>query len=243
MNDRPSNKLDNMPFMAHITDLRRVLVWAIAVIAGGTVLAWGFAESILSVLTRILPSGQAHVFSPAETFLIRLKVSAAAALVVGIPIILYQVWAFISPALFQHEKRRVLPVFLLSVFLFYAGTAFAYVVVIPFVMSYFYSLATESTVMTIGISQLFAVVARLAVAFGVVFQLPLIIFLLSAMGLVSPRWLLSSWRWALVIILLFSAIVTPPDIISQVIMTVPLFVLYLVSALVSILVERRKSAR
>ena len=233
------DSLPRMPFLQHLEALRSVLITALVVVGVGTLVAWPFAGRLLDFVIRLLPDDMpAHVFAPAEAFLIRLKVSAAAGLFAGAPIVLWKVWSFLAPALYRAERRRVSALFILSTLLFYAGTAFAYLVIIT--MGYFFRLLTDSMQMTIGVTQLFGVVAKLSVAFGVVFQLPLVIFLLTLLGLVSPRWLLGQWRVAIVLILVFSAVLTPPDVVSQLLMAGPLFLLYLVSAVVALLVERRK---
>ncbi len=231
----------SMPFMQHLGELRQVLITIAVIVVAGTGVAWYFSARILSVLTELLPDeAPAHIFSPPEAFLIRLKVSAATALFAGIPIILYKIWSFLAPGLYEHEQTKIRPLFLISTVLFYGGTVFSYLVITPITLGYFYRLIPENVMMTVGISQLFSMVAKLSVAFGLVFQLPLVIFLLTLMGLVSPRWLIRQWRAALLIMLAFSAVLTPPDVISQVAMTVPLFLLYIVSALISMLVERRR---
>ncbi len=234
-------KLTAMSFLDHLDDLRKVLMTMLIIVLVGTVGAWFVSGFILEFLIRLLPEDMpAHIFSPPEAFLIRLKVSAATALFVGAPIVLWQVWSFLAPALYKHEKVKIRGLFLLSSALFYTGTAFAYLVIIPTIMGYFFRLLTDNMMMTVGISQLFAIVAKLSVAFGIVFQLPLVIFILTLMDLVSPRWLISQWRIAILVMLVFSSVLTPPDVVSQVLMTGPLFLLYIGSALISMLVERKR---
>jgi len=236
-----TERLPDMPFMEHLRDLRKLIVTIFIVLVSGTVLTWFFSGRILDLLSRLLPEGRAtHIFSPPETFLIRLKVSAVCGLILGIPFILYRLWSFVAPGLFKKERRRLVSVFISSVLLFYAGTIFAYVVIIPIMINYFFGLKPEHSEMTIGLGQLWDVVAKLSIAFGVVFQLPLVILVLSALGMISPRWLLKQWRWALIIILAFSAILTPPDVISQIAMAVPLFVLFIASGVIAIVFERKK---
>jgi len=236
-----SEKLTDMPFMEHLRDLRKLVVTIFVVLVAGTAVTWVFSDEILAWIGGLLPEGSpTHIFSPAEAFLIRLKVSAVCGLILGIPFILYRLWSFIAPGLFKKERRRLMTVFVSSVLLFYAGTVFAYLVIIPIMLQYFFGLKPEGAEMTIGISALFAVVAKLSVAFGVVFQLPLVILVLSALGMISPRWLLRQWRWALIIMLVFSSVLTPPDIISQVAMTVPLFILFVASGVIAIVFEKKK---
>jgi len=236
-----NERLADMPFMSHLRDLRGLIITIFVVILVGTVATWYFSDEILDMMSGLLPGDETtHIFSPAETFIIRLKVSAVSGLILGIPFVLWRLWSFIAPGLFRKERKRLLTVFTSSVLLFYAGTIFAYLVIIPIMIQYFFGLRPEESQMTVGISQLFAVVAKLSVAFGIVFQLPLVILVLSAMGMVSPRWLLQQWRWALILMLVFSSLLTPPDLVSQIAMTVPLFVLFIASGVVAIVFERKK---
>jgi sec-independent protein translocase protein TatC len=244
LSDQPSESLASMPFMQHLGELRKVLIAVGVVLVIGIACAWYFSDDILSLITKLLPEGApAHIFSPPEAFMIRLKVSAAVALFIGVPFILYRIWSFVAPALYGHEKKRLQPLFIISTLLFYTGTTFSYVVITPITISYFYRLMPPDVVMTVGASSLFAMVAKLSVAFGIVFQLPLIIFVLTLMGVVSPRWLVKKWRIAFMVMLVFSAVLTPPDVISQMAMTIPLFVLFVISCLISMVVERKKKGK
>ncbi|MCP4546183.1 MAG: twin-arginine translocase subunit TatC [bacterium] len=241
MSEHMDEQLDRMPFLQHLGELRQVLVTVFTILAIGTGGAWFLSSRILNVIVGLLPENSpAHIFSPPEAFLIRLKVSAATALFVGTPIVIYKIWSFVAPALYQHEKSKVRPLFIISTLLFYGGTAFSYLVITPITMGYFYRLVPEDVVMTVGITSLFGIVAKLCVAFGIVFQLPLIIFVLTLLGLLSPRWLLKQWRVAFIIMLVFSSVLTPPDVISQLAMSVPLFILYMASSVVALSVERRR---
>ena len=236
-----NERLADMPFMEHLRDLRGLIITIFVVLLVGTLATWYFSDEILDMISGLLPEGEVtHIFSPPETFLIRLKVSAVCGLILGIPFVLWRLWSFIAPGLFRKERKRLLTVFTSSVLLFYAGTIFAYPVIIPIMIGYFFGLRPEESQMTVGISQLFAIVAKLSVAFGVVFQLPLVILTLSALGMISPKWLLKQWRWALIIMLVFSSVLTPPDLVSQIAMTVPLFLLFIVSGVISIVFERKK---
>ena len=124
------DSLPRMPFLQHLEALRSVLITALVVVGVGTLVAWPFAGRLLDFVIRLLPDDMpAHVFAPAEAFLIRLKVSAAAGLFAGAPIVLWKVWSFLAPALYRAERRRVSALFILSTLLFYAGTAFAYLVI------------------------------------------------------------------------------------------------------------------
>jgi sec-independent protein translocase protein TatC len=156
------------------------------------------------------------------------------------PFILFKVYSFIIPGLYQKERQVVTPLLVSSTLLFYLGVVFAYLVVIPQVVAFMLSFGTETMQPLIGIGPYFAFVARLSLAFGIVFQLPLVVLFLSLVGVVNPRILLRTWRYALLIIVIFAAVLTPPDIISQLMMAIPVTLLYLVSVLVAIVVTRRR---
>jgi sec-independent protein translocase protein TatC len=233
-----------MPFMEHLADLRRVLIVIAVIFLVGSSAGWMVSNRVILQLTKLLPDGgPAHVFSPPEAFLIRLKVSAALALFVGLPLIMFQLWRFLAPGLYRHEKRRLVPLFVFSTLLFYAGTAYAYLVLLPIFFRFFYGLLGENVTMTPGLGQLFDMVAKLCLAFGVAFQLPIVIFVLTMLGLASPRWLLRQWRLVIIALLIVSAVLTPtPDMITQLAMALPLTLLYLISVLVALPVQRRRQA-
>jgi sec-independent protein translocase protein TatC len=142
--------------------------------------------------------------------------------------------------LFARERGRVGPVVVASAALFYVGIAFCYFVVAPTIVNFMLGYATERVQPMLSISAYFNTIARLCLAFGLVFQLPVVILLLSAVGLVSPRAFLRQWRYAIVIIFVAAAVFTPPDPVSQVLMAVPLCLLYIGSALVSMVLVRRR---
>jgi sec-independent protein translocase protein TatC len=234
--------LPRMPFLQHLEALRSLLITAIIVVGVGTLAAWAVAGYLLDFVVRLLPAGStAHVFAPTEAFMIRLKVSAAAALSAGAPLLIWRLWSFLAPALYRRERRRLRLLFLASTLLFYVGTAFGYLVMVPLSLKYFFGLVTPSMQMTLGITELFTLVAKLSVAFGLAFQLPILIFLLALLGLVSPRWLLGQWQMAVVAILVLSAVLTPGgDMVGQVLMAAPLLVLYLASCVLALAVARRR---
>jgi sec-independent protein translocase protein TatC len=234
--------LPRMSFLQHLEALRSLLITSVIVVAAGTLAAWAVAGHILDFVIRLLPDGMpAHVFSPTEAFMIRLKVSAATGFFVGAPIILWRLWSFLAPALYRHERLHLRLVLLSSALLFYTGTVFGYVIIVPLSLKYFFGLVTPSMQMTLGITDFFMLVAKMSIAFGIAFQLPIIIFLLSLIGLVSPRWLLRQWQMAIVVILTLSAILTPGgDMVGQTLMAVPLILLYIISCVLALAVARRR---
>ena len=242
MADRRRDDLPRMSFLQHLEALRSLLITSVIVVVVGSAAAWALAGRILDFVIRLLPDGApAHVFAPTEAFMIRLKVSAATGLFVGAPIILWKLWGFLAPALYRHERLHLRLVLLFSALLFYAGTVFGYLVIVPLSLKYFFGLVTPSMQMTLGITELFTLVAKMSVAFGIAFQLPIVIFLLSLLGLVSPRWLLGQWQMATVVILILSAVLTPGgDMVGQTLMAAPLLLLYLISCVLALAVARRR---
>ena len=231
-----------MSLLDHLAELRTVLFATLAVALVSSIVCWFFSKPLLEILIRpMTASGQALYFhQPVEAFLTRMKLSFVCGIFVVLPYLLYRIYAFINPGLYSRERRVVAPLLTASVLLFYLGVGFAYIVLIPQVVGFLLSFATESMHPLIGIGPYFAFVARLCLAFGVVFQLPLVVLLLSVAGLVNPRLLLKGWRYALLIIVICSAILTPPDAISQLLMAGPVSLLYICSVLIAMIVTRRQ---
>jgi len=245
MADPRRESLPRMPFLAHLEALRSLLIVGVIAVTVTTAAAWPVAGRILDFLIALLPPGAtANVFAPAEAFMIRLKVSFATGLFASAPVLLWKLYDFLAPALYQRERVRLRVLLVCAALLFYGGTIFGYFVIVPLSLDYFFGLVTPSMQMTLGITDFFNLVAKMSVAFGIAFQLPIIIFLLSLLGLVSPRWLLSQWQVAIVVVLILSAILTPGgDMVGQTLMAAPLILLYLISCAISLLVARRDRQR
>jgi sec-independent protein translocase protein TatC len=159
------------------------------------------------------------------------------------PYVLYRVWSFVAPGLFSKERRRVYPLLLASSILFYVGVGFCYLVLIPIVLRFLLGFGTEFLNPLLSIGAYFAFVARLSFTFGLVFQLPVVVLVLSAMGLVTPGFLLRQWRYGILIIFVGSAVLTPPDAVSLLLMALPIILLYIVSILVAMVMVRKKRAK
>jgi sec-independent protein translocase protein TatC len=204
------------------------------------VVCWFFSGHILDLLIADLPVESLYFLTPIEAFMVRVKISFVLGLMAAFPIILFKVWAFVSPGLFSHERKRIYPLVLSSSILFYVGVAFCYMVLIPTVMGFLLGFGTEFVNPLISVVAYFAFVARLCFAFGIVFQVPIIVLLLSMLGIVTPGWLLRQWRYGVLVVFLGAAILTPPDAVSLMMMAVPVFALYIASILVAYVVVRKK---
>jgi sec-independent protein translocase protein TatC len=227
-----------MSFVEHLEELRSTLFFllATAVVAGCG--AWFISAWVLD---RVVDPevGRVYYTAPSEAFLIRVKVSLAIGLLVALPILLARVWGFIAPGLFRKERRLVVPVLVSATMLFYGGLAFAYFFVVPRMMTFFLSFGSARLAPLLNVSDYFGFVAKFCLAFGLAFQLPLVLVMLAALGLVSPRRLWSQWRYGVLVIFILAAWLTPPDVVSQVMMGVPLVVLYLAALVVASIVGRR----
>jgi len=218
-----------MSIIGHLGELRQRLFIIVATLFIGTIAAFSFAPHLFEILAQPLAAltrQQLMVIGPLEMFLTYIKLSLLAALFAGFPIILLQIWHFIAPGLYAHEKRWLLPfIFLGSVF-FIAGGLFAYKIVIPLGFKYLVNMVPEYIDVQYSVQIYFSLIIRLILAFGVVFELPLFMWLLGASGIVSPESLSNFRKYWLIIAVFIGAMLTPPDPITQMLMAVPLFLFF-----------------
>nr|MEE4266638.1 twin-arginine translocase subunit TatC [Candidatus Krumholzibacteria bacterium] len=230
-----------MGLLDHLEELRSTLLHsAIAALLAATI-CWFVSARLLDLLILPIQDYGVYFTAPNEAFLTRLKLSFVVGLFVVAPFIFFKFYMFVLPGLHRSEAKVVSPLLITTTALFYTGVAFAFLVVIPQVITFLLSFGTSVMEPLIGVGPYFNFVSRLCLAFGLVFQLPLLVLFLSVLGIVNPRMLLRTWRIAIIVIFSLSAVLTPPDVISQVMMAGPVMVLYLVSVLVAIVVTRRKS--
>jgi sec-independent protein translocase protein TatC len=232
--------LREMPFLDHLAELRSVLFASIIALLVPSIGFWCVSGPIMEWIVRAVPVDHLNFTAPSEAFMVRTKMSFVLGGMTAVPYVGYRVWRFVSPGLFTKERGRIIGVTVASAVLFYVGVAFSYFLVVPAIIQFMLGYATERVQPLITISAYFDTVSRLCLAFGLVFQLPIVILLLSAMGLVSPRTFLRQWRYAIVIIFTAAAIFTPPDPASQVLMAVPLCVLYIGSAFFAMIALRHR---
>jgi sec-independent protein translocase protein TatC len=241
--------LGEMPFLDHLEELRWRLIWSLAAVllcaVAGYFLVTRF--DVLGILVEpikpFLHGTRLKYLSPTEPFFITLKLAVSVGLVLASPIVIYQVWAFLAPALLPSEKRIIVPALYMGLVLFALGVLMSYKLVLPMTLSFTMSFQTESLEQNIVIGEYMAFVTRLLLAFGGVFELPVVILILSAMGLVTPEFLSSKRRHAIVIITVLASVLTPGDVITlTLMMMVPLILLYEFSIFLSRLVTRRRLA-
>ena len=241
----PPADAGSMSFLDHLEELRSTLIASVGTALAAAVICWFWSAEILDVLLRPILAADEGVYfhSPIEAFLTRLKISFVCGFFIVLPYILYRVYGFVVPGLYAKERKVVTPLVFVSTGLFYTGVTFAFLVVIPQVMAFMLSFGTELMRPLIGIGPYFSFVARLCLAFGLVFELPLVVLALSMIGIVNPKLLLKGWRYAVVIIVVAAAVLTPPDPFSQLMMAIPVILLYIISVLIALVVTRRRRKR
>lgn len=243
MPEQYKEELEEMGFLDHLEELRSTLISCIVAWIGLSIVLWFFSGRTLDFLLDGLPVESVYFNAPTEAFMIRLKLSFILGFLVAFPYILFKVWSFVSPGLFSREKRVVFPLIFSATALFYLGVVFAYWVLVPIVLEFLVKFGTEMLLPLLSIGKYFSFVARLCFAFGIVFQLPLVIVFLTSIGAISARALLRQWRWAILVIFVAAAVLTPPDPASQLLMALPLVFLFLVSVLLSLVIEKRRERR
>ncbi len=232
-----------MTMLEHIAELRRDILWSLALAIAGAVVAWFFSDQIVNeLLEPARKAGQESLYftAPMEAFLLKLKASTAVGLFLVLPLILFKLYSFVTPGLHPHEKRVVTPMLVAATGLFYVGVAFCFFILLPLVIRFAMGFATEQLQPWLTAREYFGLAVRLCLAFGLLFELPMVVLALSWAGVVQPRSLLRGWRYALVLILVVSAVLTPPDVISQIMLAGPVMVLYLASVIVAMLMQRRR---
>ncbi len=234
-----------MPFMAHLVELRKRLIYSVLAVAVGFGICFPFKEKLLAFiidpLKAVLPEGTKLVYiALPEAFFTYLKISILAGILLAMPVIFYQIWRFVGPGLYQHEKKYAAFFVLASSFLFLGGAVFGYGVVFPFGFQFFASLQTQDIELLPRLKDYFSLTVRLLIAFGATFELPVVIFILARMGLVTDKTLRKNRKWAFLMAFVVGAILTPADWISQVAMAIPLIVLFEISIWVAKFFGKKK---
>ena len=246
----------SMTFWEHLQELRvRLIRMTLAFLAGAGV-AWWFKGDLLVLLTRPFVEGWAddktrpslHFGDPAGLFVSYVKIAILGGLILALPVILYQIWAFVAPGLYSREKKFALPFVVLSCGLFVTGAYFGWRVVFPLAFDYllkYAELPLESKLEvrpTVMIESYLSFVTRALIAFGAVFEIPVVVFFLSIAGVINHTHLIKFFRYFIVIAFIVSAIITPPDPLSQILLAAPLIGLYTFSIAIAWLVSRKPKA-
>jgi sec-independent protein translocase protein TatC len=234
-----------MSFLEHLEELRHRLIVSISAIFVGFLVAFAFIDRIFGFIMRplqaVLPDGGKLVYTePAEAFLLYMKVAALAGLVMATPVILWELWKFVAPGLYAHEKKFAVPFVLFSTVFFVCGALFSHFVVFPFAWRFFANFSTDYMQFLPRIQPVFSLYVRMLLALGLVFEMPTLVFFLARVGVVTPRFLLRHTKYAILVIFVIAAIITPgPDVVSQTLVAVPMVMLYGISIVIAWLFQKR----
>jgi sec-independent protein translocase protein TatC len=228
------NEDDKIPFTSHLEELRHRLIIAFIAVAVGFVVSYGFKEQLFDILVRplkmVMAEGDTLIFTNLpEAFFTYLKVAFLTGIGLASPVILYQFWMFVAPGLYDKEKRLLLPIVFLSTLFFVGGALFGYFIVFPYGFKFFLGFATETIRPMPSMKEYLGFTAKLLLAFGVVFELPLVITFMAKLGLVTVPFLRRNRKYAILLFFIGAAILTPPDVVTQIMMALPLMLLYEIS--------------
>ena len=239
-----SSNNESMPFLDHLEELRWRLIKSIASVLIGAVISFYFIDQIIEFLVKptdaLKNSMDLQVLKVQGMFMIKWSIALFGGIIISIPVLTFQIWKFVAPGLYIDEKKYIIPLIIFTFLSFLCGLIFAYMIVIPFSLSFFTSIGFEGIQNNFSINYYFSFITWLMIGSGLIFELPVIVFILSVIGLLTPAFMRHYRRYAIVIILVLSAFITPPDPVSLVLMSIPLLVLYELSIGVSWLVNRKK---
>jgi sec-independent protein translocase protein TatC len=240
---------EQLPFTEHLEELRKRLMiaggaWLVAFIA-----CYAFAERLFELISdpvrAALPEGSSLVFITAtEPFFTYLKIGAIAGVLVALPVIFWQIWGFVAPGLYAHEKKYAIPFVFASCLCFGLGTYFGFVFVFPTIFTFLIKFGTGSGEINamLSMGSYLSLSSKLLFAFGLVFELPIVIFFLARMGVVDYHWLAKNRKYALLLAFVLGALLTPPDVISQTAIALPFIILYEVGIWIARFFGKKKIA-
>jgi len=236
---------EKQPFLGHLEELRKRLVVCSIAVGVGFVICYFFSDKLFQLLVAplkaVMPEGERLIFTALpEMFFTYLKVSLIAGILIATPLIFYQLWMFIAPGLYQKEKKYLIPFVASSTILFVGGSLFGYFIVFPLGFKFFISFSNEYVKALPSVKQYFSFSIKLLFAFGVVFELPVVIFFLSKMGVVTPDFLRRKRKYAILLTFAIAAILTPPDVITQIMMAGPMILLYEIGILVARIAQKKR---
>jgi Tat protein translocase TatC len=238
-----------MPFLDHLEELRWRILWSLLAIFVGTIAGWFLLDKIdlIEVLKRpiapYLPGGRLIFTSPAEPFMLTLKVAFAVGCLVASPVVIYQIWAFLAPALYEREKRLIVPALAVGAVLFAAGAMACYQWLLPAALRVLLAFQRADLSAMITIDRYFGMAVPFVVGCGLIAELPLVVTILASLGIVTPQFLGRQRRYAIVIAAFLAAILTPPDAVSMMLMLGPLLLLYEISIWCAWVASRRRARR
>lgn len=229
-----------MSFFEHLDELRKRLIIIAVIIFVAAVVCFIFIEEIIFFLTSSAENLDLIYTSPAEAFMAQIRLAFLVGALMTLPFTLHQILAFVMPALRKQEKKIVILLLIFMVLLFYAGLLFGFFIVFPYALYFFLGFATEELLPLFTISSYISFVVTFLVGFGLVFQVPLVFWFLGYLSIISSKFLRMNRKYAVLVIAIISAVITPPDLFSQLLMIGPLLLLYEVGILLVRFTERKR---
>lgn len=233
-----------MGFLDHLEEFRWRIIKSLAAVVIGAIISFVFIDKIMEILVaptlKIGAQFTLQVLKVQGMFMVKWGLAFVGGFILGLPIITYQLWKFVAPGLYRTEIKFTLPIIIFTYVAFLCGILFAYFVLIPFSLKFFTSMGYGDVQNNISINYYFSFITWLMIGAGIIFEMPIVSFILSLVGILTPKFLRKYRRHAIVAIMILSAFITPPDPVSMIIMTFPLIILYEISILVSAGVNRAK---
>jgi len=234
--------------IGHLTELRSRLLRAVLAVAVACIALLPFSQPLYArfakpLLERLPSGGQIIAIDVASPFFAPIKLAFVLGLMLAMPIVLYQLWAFVAPGLYRHERRLAVPLLVSATLLFYIGCAFAWFAVLPMVFGFLTAVTPEGVQMMTDISRYLDFVLVVLLAFGFSFELPVAVVILAVLGIVEVAQLRAARPYMIVVIFLFAAFITPPDVVSQIMLAVPMCLLYEGGIIAAAMLVRRAEAR
>jgi len=235
------------PLTSHLQELRKRLIFSFIAVVGGFIICYAFSQYLFDILSKpllkMMPPGSTLIFtSVAEAFFTYMKVAFIAGFILTSPFVLFQVWAFVAPGLYRHEKRHVIPFVAAGSFFFALGILFAYFVAIPVGFKFLLGYATDFIKPMPSMKEYLSFSIKFLLAFGLVFEFPVVLVLLARIGVVDAKMMARHRKYAILLIFIFAAVMTPPDVISQLLMAIPLMGLYELSIILSKIFGKKAKA-
>lgn len=232
-----------LTLVEHLGELRKRLVISFVSIIVCAFAVYRYINKIIDIITR--PAGDLEFIylSPPELFMAYIKISLVLGLIISSPIILFQIWSFVKPGLKRKERRYVISALLMGVVFLAMGVVFAYYIIVPMTIKFFIGVSVDKITPTFSFANYISFVSSLLLSFGLVFELPLLIILLTQLGLVAPKTLKKYRKFIILAIFVVAAVLTPPDMISQVLMAIPMVLLYEFSIIVSTIIYKKKKEK
>ena len=227
-----------MPLFGHLAELRQRLIWSVLAVLVFFIIAMAFSTEIIeflkSPLQQALPETKnvLHFTGPLDVFLTSIKVAGLCSVICACPVWIYQFWKFVEPALYKNEKKLILPFIAASILLFLSGIGFCFYIILPLALEFLIGLGKEVGVPVITITDYISMLMLMIFGFGLIFETPVILILLSLLDLVSAKSLARYRRYVVVVVLFIGAVLTPPDPMSQLGMAIPLYIMYEASILI-----------